>query len=87
MGDTHEETDVLLGLVVEGWSDKLPKEWSEELPKVWSKELPKVWGVRLKLASIAKIENVNPRLQVKYLSNWSTRTDQAMQSSRKEREQ
>ena len=23
MGDTHEETDVLLGLVVKGWSNKL----------------------------------------------------------------
>ena len=29
----------------------------------------RIQGVRLKLASIAKIENVNPRLQVKYLSN------------------
>ena len=32
--------------------------------------------VRLKLASIAKIKNVNLRLQVKYLSDRGTRTDQ-----------
>ena len=48
------------------------------------RRLPKVRGVRLKLAIIAKIENVNPRLQVKYLSDRNTRTDQAMYSSRKE---
>ena len=52
-----------------------------------SKELPKVRGVRLKLASIAKIENVDPRLQVKYLRERSTCTDQTMQMSRKEKEQ
>ena len=69
MGNTHEETNVLLGLVVEVWSDGLPKEWSKELPKVWSEKLPKVWGVRLKLASIVKIENVDQVLQDKYLSN------------------
>ena len=69
MGNTHEETNILLGLVVEGWSDELPKEWSKELPKVWSEQLPKVRGVRLKLANIAKIENVDPVLQVEYLSN------------------
>ena len=76
---------VTLGLVVEGWSDELPKEWSEELPEVWSEGLPKEWseellevwseelpkvlGVRLKLASIAKIKNVGHKLQAKYLSN------------------
>ena len=95
MGDTHEETNVLLGLVVKGWSDELPREWSKELPKEWSKELPKVWskelpkvqGVRLKLAIIAKIENVDLSLQVKYLSDRSTCMDQAMYLSRKEREQ
>ena len=35
-------------------------------------ELPKVkglQGMRLNNASIVKIENVNPRLQVKYFSN------------------
>ena len=40
--------------------------------------------MRLKLAIIAKIENVNPRLQVKYLSDRNTHMDQAMYSSRKE---
>ena len=29
----------------------------------------RIRGVRLKLASIAKIKNVDPKLQVKYLSN------------------
>ena len=41
--------------------------------------------MRLKLAIIVKIENVNPRLQVKYLSDRSIRMDQAMYSSRKEK--
>ena len=41
--------------------------------------------MRLKLASIAKIENVDPKLQIKYLSDRSTHTDQAMYSSRKEK--
>ena len=41
--------------------------------------------MRLKLAIIAKIENVDPRLQVKYLSDRSMCTDQAMYLSRKER--
>ena len=39
--------------------------------------------MRLKLASIAKIKNVDPKLQVKYLSDRSTCMDQAMYSSRK----
>ena len=37
--------------------------------------------------SIAKNENVDPRLQVKYLSKRSTRMDQAMLSTRKGIEQ
>ena len=39
--------------------------------------------MRLKLASIVKIENVDQRLQVKYLSKRSTCTDQAMQLIRR----
>ena len=34
MGDTHQETDILLGSVDWEWSKKLPKEWSDKLPKI-----------------------------------------------------
>ena len=43
--------------------------------------------MRLKDASIAKIENVDLVVQAKYLSNERVRTDQAAQWWKKEREQ
>ena len=63
MGNTHGETDVFL----EQWTRDEALSFlgmKQELPKVKG-----LRGMRLNNASIAKIENVNPRLQVKYLSN------------------
>ena len=43
-----------------------------------AKSFLRIWRVRLKLASIAKIENVDLKLQAKYLSDYGKCTDQAM---------
>ena len=79
MGNTHRETDVLLGLVVKGWSDELPREWSEELPK----DL-RVWGVRLKYAIIAKIKNANMLQRIEYLTRGKVHMDQAVWLQKRE---
>ena len=73
MGDTHEETDVLLAQWTrDGRSGKLPRSEAMSFQGYEARSFLRfrgTRGVRLNDANIAKIENVDLVVQAEYLSN------------------
>ena len=73
MGDTHEETDVLLVQWTRGGrSEELPRSEARSFQGYEARSFRRfrgTRGVRLKDASIAKIENIDLVVQAEYLSN------------------